>query len=318
MAQRLSKRDKDFKPGSFYTDQDYYDYSPKGSASMAAQQMYFPNMNILRKFGWLSCRLQLDYQMELGNISDRLFGLDIDIDEGALGTTSPPNPGEHSLRCWERDGLITKAKKLYKEYIDFILVDQKMQQLPRVSERAHLRHYNIAKRDHRLSDEQLEVLRYAHDFITVAPDTTFQKFEFLLFSDKPWVQKGLRFISWLTGQPVPDGGYTAYGVRAFEWLVNGVMALMGCALFLAPVGIFYLGSLPPGGLFGVMAAFCFVFITLMARLERRINPLLFGISAYSLRIFYDVYRPIAVLLTSRLAVAFMNTPLSNANHYKQG
>ncbi|RYP66927.1 hypothetical protein DL770_008717 [Monosporascus sp. CRB-9-2] len=280
MAQRLSKKDKEFKPGSFYTDQDFYDYAPKGLASMAAQQMYFPNLNPLRKFGWLSCRLQLDYQMELGNISDKLFGLDVDLDEGLPGTTSPPNPGEHSLRCWERDGLITKAKKLYKEYIDFILAERRMQQLPKVSEQAHARHYNLAKKDHCLSDEQLEVFRYAHDFITVTPDTTFRKFEFLLFSEKPLVQKCLRFISRLAGQPPPAQGYTAYGVRVFEWTVNSGLALMGCALFMAPVGILYLGSLPPGGLFGVTAAFCFVFVALMVGLERRTGPMLLGISAY--------------------------------------
>ncbi|RYP72147.1 hypothetical protein DL771_004381 [Monosporascus sp. 5C6A] len=309
MAQRLSKRDKDFKPGSFYTDQDFCDYAPNGLASMAAQQMFFPNLNPLRKFGWLSCRLQLDYQMELGDLSDKLFGLDVDIDEGLLGTTSPPNPGQHSLRCWERD-------------VDFILVEQRIQQLPRVSEGAHTRHYNLAEKEHCLSNEQLEVFRYAHDFITVSPDTTFQKFEFLLYSESPLVQvshhraarpllvrvppltrptraekKCLGFISRLTGRPPPSRWYTAYGVRAFEWSVNGLLALMGCALFLAPVGILYLGSLSPGGLFGVTAAFCCVFVALMVRLERRTGPMLFGISAY---------------------MAVMTIFLSNVNQCQQG
>ncbi|RYP00055.1 hypothetical protein DL764_006631 [Monosporascus ibericus] len=260
MAQRLSKEDKDFKPGSFYMDDDFHKYSPKGLASMAAQQMFFPNLNHLRKFGWLSSRLQLDYMRELGDMSDELFGLDVDIDEGLLGTTSPPNPGEYSL--------------------DFVLIDQRIQQLPKVSEQAHERHYNLAKKKHRLSDELLEVFRYAHDFITVAPDTTFQKFEFLLYSENSCVQKCLVFVSWLAGQPPLSGGYTAYGVRAFEWGVNGLLGLMGCALFLAPVGILYLGSLPPGGLFGVTVAFCLVFVALMVRIERRTGPMLFGVSAY--------------------------------------
>ncbi|RYP51357.1 hypothetical protein DL768_003285 [Monosporascus sp. mg162] len=319
MAQRLSERDKGFKPGSFYTDQDFYDHAPKGLASMAAQQMFFPNLNPLRKFGWLFSRLQLDYQMELSDMSDKLFGLEIDIDEGLLGTTSPPNPGEHSRRCWERDGLISKAKKL----CDFMLVQRRIQQLPKVSERAHRRHYNLAEKDHCLSDEQLEVFRYAHDFITVTPDTTFQKFEFLLFSENPWVQvshhkagspapgesssanatnprrekKGLRFISWLTGEPAPARGYTAYGVRAFEWLFNGMLALMACALFLTPVGTLYLGPLSPGGLFGVTVAFSFVFVVIMVILERRTGPMLLGISAY---------------------MAVINVFLSNANQQQQG
>ncbi|RYP20627.1 hypothetical protein DL765_002698 [Monosporascus sp. GIB2] len=297
--------DEDFKPGSFYTDEDFYNYSPKGLASVAAQQMNFSNLNPIRKFGWLSCRLQLDYQMKVGDLSDKLFGLDVEIEEGLLRTTSPPNPGQHSHQCWERDRVIGEIRKELKEYYDLILAEERLQHLPKVSKEAHTRHYNLAEKKHCLSNEQLEVLRYAHDFITVTPDTTFQKFEFLLYSEKPWVQvshheaarpllirvppltrptraekKCLEILSRLAGRPPPARGYTAYGVRPFEWLVKGVLALVGCALFLAPVGILYLGSLPPGALFGVTVAFCFVFVTLMVSLERRTGPMLFGISAY--------------------------------------
>ncbi|RYO87964.1 hypothetical protein DL766_007772 [Monosporascus sp. MC13-8B] len=282
--------DENFKPGSFYTDEDFYNYSPKGLASVAAQQMNFSNLNPIRKFGWLSCRLQLDYQMKVGDLSDKLFGLDVEIEEGLLD--------------------------------DLILAEERLQHLPKVSKGAHARHYNLAEKKHCLSNEQLEVLRYEHDFITVTPDTTFQKFEFLLYSENPWVQvshheaarpplirvppltrptlaekKGLKLISRLTGRPPPARGYTAYGVRPFEWIVKGTLALVGCGLFLAPVGILYLGSLPPGGLFGVTVAFCFVFVALMVRLERRTGPMLFGISAY---------------------MAVMTVFLSNVNQCQQG
>ncbi|RYP57424.1 hypothetical protein DL769_009477 [Monosporascus sp. CRB-8-3] len=297
MAQRLSKRDKDFAPGSFYTDQDFYDHSPKGVASLAAQQMNFSNLNPLRRFGWLCYRLLLDYEMKLGDLSDKLFGLEVEIEEGLLRTTSPPNPGQHSLQCLERDRLIVEIRKEFKEYYDLILAEERMQQLPKVSKKAHAKHYNFAEKEHCLSNEQLEVLRYAHDFITVTPDTTFQKFEFLLYSEWPWVKKCLEFVSRLTGRPPPSRAYTAYGVRVFEWSVKAVLALVGCALFLAPVGILSMGSLPPRSLFGVTVAFCLVFIVLMVGLERRTGPMLLGISAY---------------------MAVMNVFLSNANQCQRG
>ncbi len=70
----------------------------------------------------------------------------------------------------------------------FVLAEREIQLQPKVSRQAHAEHYRQAKKQHRLSEDQLEVFRYMDDCITVNPDTTYQKFEFLLYSKVPRVE----------------------------------------------------------------------------------------------------------------------------------
>ncbi|KAI1253984.1 hypothetical protein MGN70_004379 [Eutypa lata] len=201
MYQRMSRNGNALGRDVFYTDKAFRKNAPKGLASLAAHQMYYPNLSPLRRYSWLSQMIRLDYEFKLEDSSDRLFGLEVEMeeeeslrgDQQAHSSTppdqaTPPASRDGETRSQQRELLMAECKQLYKEYQDFIIAEREIQLLPRVSIRAHEEHYRQVKDSGWLSEEQLEAFRYRDDFITIDPDTTYKKFEFLLFSRNPGVQ----------------------------------------------------------------------------------------------------------------------------------
>ncbi|EMR63834.1 hypothetical protein UCREL1_9202 [Eutypa lata UCREL1] len=258
MYQRMSRNGNALGRDVFYTDKAFRKNAPKGLASLAAHQMYYPNLSPLRRYSWLSQMIRLDYEFKLEDSSDRLFGLEVEMEE------------EESLRGDQQAHSSTPPDQTTPPASrdeDFIIAEREIQLLPRVSIRAHEEHYRQVKDSGWLSEEQLEAFRYRDDFITIDPDTTYKKFEFLLFSRNPGVQRFLRFMSWLfcqeTEAPGPNDFHAEHGDRMFKWTVKILLALSCCVLFLGPVGILYLVDLPQNGLYGVTVAFSVLFDAIM-------------------------------------------------------
>lgn len=73
--------------------------------------MYYPNLSPLRSFNWLTYRILSDYHVKLHRLSDGLYGLDVETEEGG-----GKGEDEDDTQSERRERLMAEIKPLYKEY----------------------------------------------------------------------------------------------------------------------------------------------------------------------------------------------------------
>ncbi|KAI2473837.1 hypothetical protein F4781DRAFT_379074 [Annulohypoxylon bovei var. microspora] len=215
----------------------------------------------------------------------------------------PPGSGAGELDlAIQRENLIMSKEFLLKGYceslgkkyynlaflapylVQLLHMQYENKKFAKVSRLAHEAHFDMRRREG-LSNEALAFMRHIDDFVFIAPDYIFQRFEFLLYNTSPWVIKLLKHLCCLCGGTPPssetDDLRVAYSARPFYLCIKALIVFGSLSLMVIPVSLLYLKMDWSRGIYlAVVFISSAIFALAMAMFESRTDHLLVGLAAY--------------------------------------
>ncbi|KAK8047773.1 hypothetical protein PG996_015837 [Apiospora saccharicola] len=296
-----------------YSDEDLIAQACTGPSWIAARAKYYPNEDIHRGFGYLSKRVLLDIAQRLGCLELELLRLEQKEDEETLcqyafdrdafvancsglpfpaaDDSQPPSQDEadRRQRMVVRENLLHHIKMLKKEYSD-----REIQTMPQISHEQQYAVYERIANNRILTPSALQYLLNTDDFITPNPDLVHQRFEWLLYTTRPYLWKTIAFFRRgfcslcshfkIPTPPVPGGENENpehdYDARVLKWLSRFVLAPTVAIFLLVPVAILFFGHLTKAAEFGVVLAFVALFVLTISCFERSTVKIIIGVCAF--------------------------------------
>ncbi|KAI2773462.1 hypothetical protein F4815DRAFT_488216 [Daldinia loculata] len=298
---------------NFRGDSDLKKGVPIGWPSIAATQLYYPNLSIHRRFSYLLHRVLIDQETKLAYLENKLQELDkedegsnaarlkkLSFDPETLLSSHTPSQAQYqptSIQTapttskvvkekqrktnednrWEdKDLILESILPRLKNYDELLLLGKEMQKLPRISRREHRAFYDEVKNHHPLLDAPAYQFLYSNDdFVTTVTDRVHQYFETLIYGETPIK----RLIKRIFGR-TDENSNLEIDNRILVVFLKVVVAFMSGVLLLFPVAILLLVNLSRAESFIVVVAFNFAFVAALAYLNCNWDTILVGLSAY--------------------------------------
>ncbi|KAI1138874.1 hypothetical protein F5Y05DRAFT_382710 [Hypoxylon sp. FL0543] len=302
---------------NFRTDSDIKNAAPKGWPSIAATQAYYNNLNLHRRFAFLTQRILLDQETKLAYLETKLEELDKEDENNSVlrlkslpfdpnqllasplqsqaeaqladAQRSPPtssgNEGQQANRDeynpWkDKDLLLEATISRLKQFFELLQLDKEMQKLPQISRREHRMFYNEIRKRHILDAPAYQFLYANEDFITTVTDRVHQHFEPLVYGDWPIMSYIKKVIGRVHDYDDQDAPAIEIDKRLIIVPLKVLIAFGSGALLLSPVAILFLADLTRPQSFAVVVTFMFTFVAVMSYLNTNWHTILVGLSAY--------------------------------------
>ncbi|KAI0849939.1 hypothetical protein F5Y00DRAFT_261047 [Daldinia vernicosa] len=289
---------------NFRGDSELKNGVPRGWPSIAAAQLYYPNLSIHRRFSYLLHRVLLDQETKLAYLENQLERLDNEdnernaarlrslsfdretllISHTRVQAQSQPVPtpttskgadeeqrDTNEYSPWNNKDLILESAMLrLKSYDELLLLGKEMQKLPRISRREHRVFFDVVNNRHPLDASACQFLYSNDDFVTTVTDRVHQYFETLIYGDTPITKLTKRIF----------GRKDEIDTRILTVFLKVVVVFASGVLLLSPVAILLLVSLSRAESFVVVVAFDFAFVAALTWLKCNWETILVGLSAY--------------------------------------
>ncbi|KAK6952006.1 hypothetical protein Daesc_006532 [Daldinia eschscholtzii] len=205
---------------------------------------------------------------------------------------------------WKDKDLIFEAFiPRLKNYYELLQLDKEMQRLPAISRKEHMAFYTDMIGYNRLDRPAYTFLLSRDDFVTTVTDRVHQYFEALIYKSAPIVsvstpfllvadklvstdaQRHLKFLNRIfrrTQQSDSQDTSPEIELSNLALIVFfKILVIFGSGvLLLSPVAILFLVDLPRDKSFGVVVAFIFAFVFVLACFNSNWDTILVGLSAY--------------------------------------
>ncbi|KAI1479731.1 hypothetical protein F4774DRAFT_425656 [Daldinia eschscholtzii] len=186
---------------------------------------------------------------------------------------------------------------------ELLQLDKEMQRLPAISRREHMAFYADMVSHNRLDRPAYTFLLSRDDFVTTVTDRVHQYFEALVYKSAPIVsvstpfllvadklvstdaQRHLKFLDRIFGRTQQSDSQDSSPEIELSNLALivffKILLIFGSGvLLLSPVAILFLVDLPRDKSFGVVVAFIFAFVFVLACFNSNWDTILVGLSAY--------------------------------------
>ncbi|KAI0023605.1 hypothetical protein F4780DRAFT_57653 [Xylariomycetidae sp. FL0641] len=267
----------------FYTDKDVLECAPKGSPSLAAHQMFYPNCQGHRVFADLTQRALFWSVQKLACLEDALDCLALEAEQeghslkldrqrfldGCLAD-APDGRNPEEVRQLKFEKLMDKMVALVKNHLECLNLHRISQGFPKVSDMTHQEQFELMQKMFDSDPEALDYARYMGDVVTTSGDDVFHHFERFLDVRTGWVQKLVRYT---LKEDLDDDSMSS---RGFRLILKALFVVVVMALILPPTGILYLGGLTKAQNFGVVTTFGFLFAVIIASGERQFHTIMYS------------------------------------------
>ncbi|KAF4824436.1 hypothetical protein CGCSCA5_v001232 [Colletotrichum siamense] len=267
--------------GDYFYPDDIGRYR-EGLPRLAAQQVYYENFAIYRRFGYLSQRCLNEDQIRLNALEEHLFKLEHGLADNGVPAFDT-QVGSSSGREYNRfpltvSGTIQEIGSLLPKYHQMLLNNQALKSLHEVRYDEYCNIARKIKADGYLSKDEMAYLRHHSDFVNTGTDPLWLTFE-------SWLYKLPNFLL----VPLLEDRGTTKEENAFflstplvRFLFRTLFIWFYAFILLIPVILFSLvQDISRAATVGLLALFTILFTASMALHSSKADNMLLGVCAYA-------------------------------------